>query len=85
MKSEAIRQLKKNLKIILKKEGWKYLNNSKFWHYFREGTSLCGKWATFSMEGCEQGNNDSPDNCKKCKEKLLQEVRFPPKAMNTNE
>ena len=54
-----------------KKEGWKNLNNSKVWHYFRDGKSLCGKWMVLSMEGVEQGNNNSSDNCKKCKEKLL--------------
>lgn len=57
-----------------KKEGWKWLSNSKFWHYFKEGRSLCGRYAVFSMDGVEQGNNESEDNCKKCKEKILKEV-----------
>ena len=51
------------------KEGWKWLLNSKKWHYFRNGNSLCGKWATFGSE-FEQGNNDSPDNCMACRRKL---------------
>ena len=55
----------------LKTEGWKYLSNAKFWHYFREGKSLCKKWGTFSKEGFEQGNDESPDNCKSCLKVLL--------------
>lgn len=27
------------------KEGWTWLINSKKEHYFRNGQSLCGKWA----------------------------------------
>lgn len=53
------------------KEGWKHLLNARNWHYFRDGRSLCGRWGTFSDEGLELGNDNSPDNCKKCREKLL--------------
>ncbi|MDD5013584.1 MAG: hypothetical protein PHW73_00595 [Atribacterota bacterium] len=57
----------------IKKEGWNYLFNSKYWHYFRDGKSLCGKWAIFSMKDVEQGNDDSPDNCPKCRKILKKE------------
>lgn len=53
-----------------KKEGWKWLSNSPKWHYFREGRSLCGKFMCFSMSDLEQGNNESPENCKACRKKL---------------
>lgn len=55
------------------KEGWYYLSNSPKWHYFRDGRSLCGRWATFAKEGFEQGNDGSPDNCMGCQKKLLKE------------
>ncbi len=58
------------------KEGWTWLHNSKKWHYFREGRSLCGKFMLFKnpTDGFEIGNNDSEDNCVGCKKKL--EVRL---------
>lgn len=53
-------------------EGWTYLTNSKVWHHFREdGRSLCGKWLYFGKAEFEQGNDNSPDNCKACIKKLL--------------
>lgn len=52
------------------KEGWKYLLNSTKWHYFVEGRSLCGKWATFGNDGLEQGNDESEDNCAGCRKKF---------------
>lgn len=54
------------------KEGWKWLINSKKWHYFRNGTSLCHKWANFGQE-FELGNDTSPDNCMACKKALQKE------------
>jgi len=56
------------------KEGWTWLINSTKWHYFRNGKSLCGKWMTFGNPDLEQGNNNSPDNCKSCRNKLLKET-----------
>ena len=53
------------------KEGWTWLHNSKKWHYFVDGRSLCGRWMLFSNPGLEQGNDDSPDNCKACSKKLI--------------
>lgn len=55
-------------------EGWKWLVNAPKWHYFREGRSLCGRWLTFSNSGFEQGNLESPDNCKACVKKLEKEA-----------
>ena len=51
------------------KEGWAYLSNSLKCHYFKDGRSLCGRWAYFGNE-FEQGNDDSSDNCKACRKKL---------------
>ena len=57
-----------------KKEGWTWLYNSKKWHYFRDGRSLCGKWGRFgSPDTLEQGKDDSPDNCAVCRKKLAKE------------
>ncbi len=58
------------------KEGWTWLRNSKQWHYFREGRSLCGKFALFvkPQDGFEIGNNESKNNCTGCKKKILKEV-----------
>jgi hypothetical protein len=55
------------------KEGWKYLANSPKWHYFRDGKSLCKRWMTLSDSGLEQGNNTSSDNCKSCRNKIMNE------------
>lgn len=55
-------------------EGWKHLINSPKWHYFREGRSLCGRWATFGKGCCERGNNFSPDNCATCRKKVLKKL-----------
>ena len=55
----------------MSKSGWHYLINSPKWHYFGEdGHSICGRWFTFASD-FEQGNDDSPDNCKSCQKKLI--------------
>lgn len=54
-----------------KTEGWTYLTNSRKWHYFVDGRSLCKRFMLFIIPELEQGTDDSPDNCKACKEKLL--------------
>ena len=52
--------------------GWKLLTNSRKWHWFRpNGMSLCGRWFTLSLVECEQGNDESPDNCATCRAKRL--------------
>ena len=53
------------------KEGWTYLFNSTKWHYFRDGRSLCGKFALLLSGALEKGNDSSPDNCAACKRKKL--------------
>ena len=58
------------------KEGWKYLYNARKWHYFCEDgnpslRSLCRMWGAFNRTGLEQGNDESPDNCKACRKALL--------------
>ena len=51
-------------------EGWKWLINSKKWHYFRDGRSLCKKWMNLAGNEFEQGNDDSVDNCPTCRKAL---------------
>jgi hypothetical protein len=51
-------------------EGWTWLINSKKWHYFVNGRSLCGKFGLIGRPELEQGNDDSPDNCTACRKKL---------------
>lgn len=50
-------------------EGWVGLLNTKKWHYFINGRSLCRKWMYLGTL-YEQGNDNSPDNCAACKKKL---------------
>lgn len=55
-------------------EGWTYLYNSPKWHYFVKGdriVSLCRKWMLFSVADLESGNDNSPDNCAKCRKELI--------------
>ncbi len=53
-------------------EGWTWLLNSKKWHYFgSDGRSLCGRWMNLGNPKLEQGNDNSPDNCKACRKALL--------------
>ena len=56
---------------IMNKEGWTWLWNVKKWHYFREGRSLCGKYLLMGSGELDQGNDNSPSNCKSCCKKLL--------------
>lgn len=50
------------------KKGWGWPVNSQKAHYFHGGLALCRGWA-YTGE-LESGNDNSPDNCAKCK-KLL--------------
>lgn len=52
------------------KKGWGNLFNSRKWHYFIEGKSLCGKWMLMGNGNLVDGQNDSPDNCAACRKKL---------------
>lgn len=54
-------------------EGWNWLLNSSKWHYFRGGRSLCGNWLGLGLTEYQQGNDESPDNCKACRKKLVKE------------
>ena len=62
-------------------EGWGWILNSQRLHYFRDGRSLCRKWAVL---GDAELSNDSddvichggvPDDCVVCKKKRAKEVR----------
>lgn len=56
----------------MSKEGWTWLHNSGKWHYFKNGKSLCGKYMILSNDSLKLGNDNSLDNCVKCK-KILKE------------
>ena len=56
------------------KEGWTWLSNSPKWHYFVDGRSLCKRFMLFGNAKLDQGQDDSPDNCKACM-KALQKRR----------
>lgn len=51
-------------------EGWTWLHNSRAWHYFRDGRSLCGKWLTFQTIGLDASEKGHDLNCKTCLKKL---------------
>jgi len=51
-------------------EGWQKPWNARKWHYFVDGESLCGRWLLLGWKEWLTGNDDSPDNCKKCRERL---------------
>ncbi len=53
------------------KEGWTWIFGSPKWHYMINGRSLCGSWLLLGNPELEQGNDNSPDNCKSCKNKLI--------------
>jgi len=50
-------------------EGWKLLLNSRKAHYFRNGMTLCNKWAYFG-DDLEADDFKSPDDCATCRKKL---------------
>lgn len=57
-------------------EGWNWIYNSPKWHYFVDGKSLCKRWMLFSTpKNLEQGNNNSPDNCKLCRKTLEKRLK----------
>jgi len=51
--------------------GWTWLIGTSKWHYILDHRSLCGKWFLLGNPELEQGNDNSPDNCKQCVKKLL--------------
>lgn len=54
-------------------EGWGWPMEAKKAHYFRGPFSLCRNWMFAGK--VEQGNDNSPDNCKACQKKLAQEKK----------
>lgn len=48
-------------------QGWGYISNSRKWHYYVNGRSLCRKFMKLSSADLEQGNDDSSDNCAECR------------------
>lgn len=51
-------------------EGWGLISNSRKWHYYVNGHSLCRGFMKFTDHDLEQGNDRSPDNCAKCQKQL---------------
>ena len=57
-------------------EGWNWLSNSRKWHYFRDGRSLCQQYMLLgSNADAQTGNDMSPDNCAACRRVLLREIK----------
>ena len=52
-------------------KGWGACKNTPKWHYFIGGRSLCRRFMKLSNYCLEQGNDNSPDNCKECQKKLF--------------
>jgi hypothetical protein len=50
------------------RRGWGWPLNSKKAHYFIGAESLCRRWL-YGGE-LEEGNDNSPDNCRACAKKL---------------
>ena len=56
-------------------EGWTWLYNSRKWHYFRDGNSLCRKWSLLRHPSDRySGDTDSPDNCAECARRRAKEL-----------
>ena len=56
-------------------EGWARPLNSRKYHYFKEGRSLCGNWLFLSKDlSPDDPANDSKDDCKACMKKI-QKIR----------
>ena len=53
--------------MIMSKEGWAYLSNSKYEHYFVDGRSLCRKWLGL---GLDYGRTMGQPECKACRKAL---------------
>lgn len=51
------------------KRGWGFISNSRKWHYYVNGTSLCRKFMKLS-DNLETGNDGSSDNCAECRRLL---------------
>ena len=54
-------------------EGWWLPAEARNWHYFRNGKSLCGRWAPFRGNFPDYSDAE-PTNCKVCRKKREREV-----------
>lgn len=48
------------------KEGWAWLYNSRVWHYFRDGRSLCGRWMNLGGTEFDSSPEGHDRNCAAC-------------------
>ncbi len=51
---------------IRRREGWGFPGRSIKCHYFRDGTSLCGKWGFYFGRLEPDTGKTGPDDCKAC-------------------
>ncbi len=57
------------------KEGWTWLINSKKEHYFRDGKSLCGKWACLGNDFTEYPDGTPCATCLKKRKKEEEAIK----------
>lgn len=51
--------------------GWQFINAKNEWHYFAGGRSLCRKLSVITTgKNTSHGEDNNPDNCVVCKERL---------------
>jgi len=51
--------------------GWWWPPNSKKAHYFVDGRSLCGRWASLrSKREYDDSDDEHPDNCAECMQRV---------------
>ena len=58
-------------------EGWQRPGQARKWHYFRDGTALCNRWAWLGRAPLDQdtpGFGKGPNDCAACWRKREAEV-----------
>lgn len=58
-------------------EGWRWIGIRGRWHYFREATSLCHRWASYDRKPLvrEQSPDMRGDWCQLCQRRRESELR----------
>lgn len=52
-------------------KGWGFILNSRKWHFYEDGRSLCGRYMKFTSHDLELGNDLSSSNCAACRKIVL--------------